>query len=591
MATQVEQGAVRASSMSPCLPPGGPLRRTWRARFALVCVGFLCSMVALIGVTSGNPAQALALPPLPVLIGETAAAPAAEVLAGGACATTLVCGAIVGAAALSIAAYATRDSWVPAVKGWLSGLFGGQRDDHASSFFAVGVTVQGNAITYNVSQLVVFGDFRDNWQIFARNLSCATNGTVGGLTGINGPSYRGPASGSLTLCGAGQTIATADIFAYDTGTNSTASNIVSIVGAVPAEQLSQTTTVHCSGGSAGSAGANVSASQAGAVADGQVLVPSCQAAYPGSVPTHIGVTGGSIGHETSQLSTDLTNPASQYPDCFDSAGAFLGTCRIRVWINGQPCTIGASHCGNWTTASQDYGDQVECKWGSYVVQIGDCDLLQRQYQPNASPKKLDKTTKSGVPVLEDDPAAAPAADPAPPPAPSPKCWDGCIFAPPADPGNPTVPGVPPVDKATPPDSQSCLGTGYSWNPVSWVYVPVKCALKWAFVPPPGSLDTLIGGLKAKWDATAPAQWLGAVQGLSPGPGTSGCEGLPLNVDLPHGLGVHQHLGEACSGTSASAAAVCRIALSAVAVVGGAFACVRALGSGLGWSPGVGKVDT
>jgi hypothetical protein len=39
---------------------------------------------------------------------------------------------------------------------------------------------------------------------------------------------------------------------------------------------------------------------------------------------------------------------------------------------------------------------------------------------------------------------------------------------------------------------------------------------------------------------------------------------------------------------ASAAAVTRAAVTAVFAVGGLMACVRAVGSGLGWNPGVGR---
>jgi len=35
------------------------------------------------------------------------------------------------------------------------------------------------------------------------------------------------------------------------------------------------------------------------------------------------------------------------------------------------------------------------------------------------------------------------------------------------------------------DSDGCLSSEWSWNPVSWVLAPIKCAFLWAFVPPGG----------------------------------------------------------------------------------------------------------
>jgi hypothetical protein len=49
-----------------------------------------------------------------------------------------------------------------------------------------------------------------------------------------------------------------------------------------------------------------------------------------------------------------------------------------------------------------------------------------------------------------------------------------------DPDSGPVPS-PTVDPKT--GGKSCMGAVWSWNPVQWVFVPVKCALIWAFVDP------------------------------------------------------------------------------------------------------------
>lgn len=50
----------------------------------------------------------------------------------------------------------------------------------------------------------------------------------------------------------------------------------------------------------------------------------------------------------------------------------------------------------------------------------------------------------------------------------------------------------PVDDPKPSDKvdyAQCVATDVSWNPVSWVFVPVKCALQWAFYPSQDNTET------------------------------------------------------------------------------------------------------
>ena len=36
---------------------------------------------------------------------------------------------------------------------------------------------------------------------------------------------------------------------------------------------------------------------------------------------------------------------------------------------------------------------------------------------------------------------------------------------------------------------------WSWNPIDWVFTPVKCALVWAFVPKPGAMGDAMAEAK------------------------------------------------------------------------------------------------
>lgn len=58
--------------------------------------------------------------------------------------------------------------------------------------------------------------------------------------------------------------------------------------------------------------------------------------------------------------------------------------------------------------------------------------------------------------------------------------------------SPTAPTGPPTSGPNPtdPDAGSCIAGAWSWNPVDWVFVPVKCALSWAFGIKPATLARL-----------------------------------------------------------------------------------------------------
>lgn len=52
-----------------------------------------------------------------------------------------------------------------------------------------------------------------------------------------------------------------------------------------------------------------------------------------------------------------------------------------------------------------------------------------------------------------------------------------------------------------PDFAQCVKEDVSWNPVSWVFVPVKCALNWAFKPSESTLRTVNTKMRQQADTT------------------------------------------------------------------------------------------
>jgi hypothetical protein len=110
-----------------------------------------------------------------------------------------------------------------------------------------------------------------------------------------------------------------------------------------------------------------------------------------------------------------------------------------------------------------------------------------------------------------------------------------------------------------------------------------------FVPSPGYVDAKVNALSNDWKATQPGAWSTALTGQSFDlSGMSGCGGVPMNVTLPGGVEVSESIGKACSGKMESVASVARLVTSAMLVIFGGLACVRALGSGFGWDPGIAR---
>lgn len=112
-----------------------------------------------------------------------------------------------------------------------------------------------------------------------------------------------------------------------------------------------------------------------------------------------------------------------------------------------------------------------------------------------------------------------------------------------------------------------------------------------FIPSDGFLDNRVDRLSSSWEDTAPAKIVDAVSQVSAPAGSSDCSGVELRLTLPGDVQVDEQIGAACSGGMATASTIVNMALSCTFVLGGMFACVRAVGSGLGWNPGVGRVES
>lgn len=210
----------------------------------------------------------------------------------------------------------------------------------------------------------------------------------------------------------------------------------------------------------------------------EVVMPSCEEAFPGSTPWGITRKSGEKGLPEKVDFDVKVDPTilTDYPECFAN-GAL--DCVTTVWINGRPCSKSRSVCHDWWEAINLENVPGNCKFGPYVVALGNCRELREAYR---TPGTL---TVEGGPT--EDPIVKPKAPPNTNPNPNPNPTTG---------PNPETPPTLP-DTETDPDSRSCFADAWSWNPVDWVYVPVKCAFIWAFVP-----KTQLSTLVTTWKTTA-----------------------------------------------------------------------------------------
>lgn len=227
--------------------------------------------------------------------------------------------------------------------------------------------------------------------------------------------------------------------------------------------------------------------------DGPVPVPpempTCAATYPGSHQRELAVSGGredATGDPevTIHVPTYTQEAADQYPLCTSKAPS--QGCWLDLQREGKSCFSGA-YCAGWMEKDHTATWSMRCSWGPYAVPMSMCEeeygtTFDGQVQPK--------------PSASTSPSAGPSAGPIP-----------TVGA------NPETP--PQGNPSGDPQGSGCWGSGWSWNPISWVYVPTKCVLTWAFVPSsPPSFGDIPSPLPPGWVPTFPALTDGACGALT-----------------------------------------------------------------------------
>jgi hypothetical protein len=272
------------------------------------------------------------------------------------------------------------------------------------------------------------------------------------------------------------------------------------------------------------------------------------------VPTHVPFTV--PGREIQRVVKPgpIQDWEEAFPDCDEQ------TCKVfLMWIDEQGvernCYDHPDDCVGWYSRA-DKETRFKCRYGTNLaaaalLALAECTQLAQLFEPNA--------VESGqaYPDPAKDPAASPGGQTSTAPAPA------------------TPPGSGP---ANPEQSRNCFPTGWGiFNPFEWVYLPVRCALEWAFVPRQSVINNNNNTIHGGWNNTAIRQMAMSIETLLAAlPDDGGCGGIPLNVTLPGGVQVSETLLNSCGPPLAAAAATTKSILTGSIIVATVLACSRYL---------------
>lgn len=502
------------------------------ARVAGAAAAFALSLV-LVATTPSNAQAAVVGEGVAIAVaeaGEVVGTGEGAELVAGACATGAGC-LVAGAVMLGVGLYMTRDTWLPMVHGFMNKLGLGEPLAPADWFTADAYTIDPahpNQVIMSLHGQIPTGNsaYGWTWNIFLKigasgecqrpdgsqyYISTSGQGVVANINTGQTMTQNQATTAVATVCTGAQDFIVAGTYisgrVLHNGSAERVFNTTMIQTPVQEPStVTYTATSHCLEVVAGEAGGDpttiphdVTSSVTGD--PDKLPVASCEA--HGWLPAGVTVTNPATGAVVGDWTMD--NPLSQFGNCFGPTGALL--CKTTVYVNGKACTSAAEapgHCVDWWTYKDGHPSEVECRFGGYVVPYANCKPLQHAF-PTAG------TTVDTIPTVDGD--WDPDGDHNGDPDPDPDCPAGyhmnshglCLQDTTDDPTDPTGTGTNP----DPGDGSSCMGGAFTLNPVDWVYVPVKCAMVWAFVPQT-SLATRAAAIKGAFDNKAPFAWFGSV---------------------------------------------------------------------------------
>lgn len=364
------------------------------------------------------------------------------------------------ATTVAYGAWSTRDTWIPIVKD----LFDFSPDSESSTGGSVpnadgcnyreilrSIDPNGrDGVTLNMSRGDCVGS-----ALARADLQCITaQGVIATGPWVGVDVIRNSSNSGNAYCPLGSDLYSATLRAGGSSSSPIVETIV--FGGGHRTQLAEVTTeVVCKRAD----GTTFTLSKTVPASENGLAVPVCFDADPTSIPWETTIsTKEANGQPKVQIKTQ-TDPdwIEDYGDCFNELGL---VCQVRVFIQGDACSVGDLICADWQAYADAHPNRVRCKFGNYTVQLSQCRQLKHAY------KNGSKTATEMKPDGELD------LDPTTGTQPGTGTGTGT---------NPSSPSTSPTP-STNPDTKGCFGDAFSFNPVDWVYVPVKCSLLWAFKP-------------------------------------------------------------------------------------------------------------
>lgn len=281
-------------------------------------------------------------------------------------------------------------------------------------------------------------------------------------------------------------------------------------------------------------------------ANGVLPSPQCPAIPSTEVPTETKVwmetpAGNTLWTDT-PTTPEYQNWKQTYPECGD------GSCLLDLRYQGHSCFTNPGPCLDWINDPNQSTDYA-CYYGTHTVAISECYAYGNTFDPQkvaagrayANPETGQDTGQGNQTSSSTDSKLQ----------------------------NATIPS--PESTRAP-----CFPSGWgALNPLEWVYMPIQCALNWAFVPRQSVLNADNLRISQATSATAIGGIQAAMTGWGLGIADGGCSGVEFGPFNIFGVKIDGQLLDACPGQPlAAGASIVKMLLATAISIGAILACLR-----------------
>lgn len=473
--------------------------RTLARRAALLAVpAFLLAPVVVVAGPA-QPVQAALTTTTAATVGARAAAPAvATACVSGGPVTAVICG--VGAAALiGTGIYLTRDTWMP----WF-GMSGGssgsttQKNESVTISWASDPVEQvvntNNVITVTVLATNSAGASRPG-SLKATSVCRSVSGTFTSVSVVVSQSIQATRTytnviNTCTLPSTLMTVLVEPANATQAVANTLFYSSPAAGTRVPDNATDDERTRALNNVRSYSFRTEMQCSQGGVTqtivmeSQSAPILPSCTDRLGlDAVPVRADIWGGydPANIKANPPATLVGQRDALYPDCA------VSSCTLYIEYRGARCLEGATGCVRWSEGVIANPADYKCRYGPYTISVDACNPIERLYEPGGATIPATGPNVDGLPATWTPPSTLPSTGTPVITQPQPNPGTGTLPGPGTDPGTGTggtpgtgtgtgtvtIPGGS-LDPDRDPAGFDCFGGSWSFDPVDWVVVPMKC---------------------------------------------------------------------------------------------------------------------